>query len=100
MKNISIIFILALLHGNSGTAETFQSNDIKGFKKQKISMHLNKVNRIKQVTKSDGFPVYEGDTSIQFTVNREDAGCSKQKSRDLQCDGRGNRRGKSFILAR
>jgi len=54
-------------------------------------MHLNKVNRIKQVTKSDGFPVYEGNTSIQFTVNREDAGCSEQKSRDLQCDGRGNR---------
>ena len=56
--------------------------DIKGFKKQFISMSEKKVNRIKEVKKSDGFPVYEGETSIQFTVNREDAGCGKGKNGD------------------
>ena len=54
-------------------------------------MPNKKVNRIKQVKKSDGFPVYEGDTSIQFTVNREDAGCGDGTSKDLECDGKGNR---------
>ena len=42
--------------------------DIKGFKKQFISMSEKKVNRIKEVKKSDGFPVYEGKTSIQFIL--------------------------------
>ena len=54
--------------------------DIKGFKKQFISMSEKKVNRIKEVKKSDGFPVYEGETSIQFTVNREDAGCQRKST--------------------
>ncbi len=67
--------------------------DIKGFKKQFISMHKKKVNRIKEVKKSDGYPVYDGETSIQFTVNREDAGCGtgKAQTTQIQCDGKGNR---------
>ena len=67
--------------------------DIKGFKKQFISMHKKKVNRIIQVKKSDGYPVYEGNTSIQFTVNREDAGCGtgKAQTTQIKCDGKGNR---------
>ena len=67
--------------------------DIKGFKKQFISMHKKKVNRINEVKKSDGFPVYEGETSIQFIVNREDAGCGtgKAQTTQIQCDGKGNR---------
>ena len=67
--------------------------DIKGFKKQFISMHKKKVNRIKEVKKSDGYPVYEGETSIQVTVNREDAGCGtgKAQTTQIQCDGKGNR---------
>ena len=43
--------------------------DIKGFKKQFISMSEKKINRIKEVKKSNGFPVYEGETSLQVTVN-------------------------------
>ena len=56
-------------------------------------MCIRDSNRIKEVKKSDGFPVYEGKTSIQVTVNREDAGCGKGKSAKLQigCDGKGNR---------
>ena len=54
--------------------------DIKGFKKQFISMHKKKINKIKEVKKSDGYPVYDGETSIQFTVNREDAGCGTGKA--------------------
>ena len=56
-------------------------------------MSEKKLNRIKEVKKSDGFPVYEGKTSIQFTVNREDAGCGKGKAQttQIQCDGKGNR---------
>ena len=52
-----------------------------------------KINRIKEVKRSDGFPVYEGKTSIQVTVNREDAGCGKGKAKttQIQCDGKGNR---------
>ena len=67
--------------------------DIKGFKKQFISMHKKKVNKIKEVKKSDGYPVYDGETSIQFTVNREDAGCGtgKAQTTQIQCDGKGNR---------
>ena len=48
-------------------------------------MSLKKVNRIKEVKASDGFPVYEGKTSIQVTVNREeDAGCGKEKHKQLK----------------
>ena len=67
--------------------------DIKGYKEQFLSMSYKKTNRIKTVKKSDGFPVYEGKTSIQVTVNREDAGCGKGKAQttQIQCDGRGNR---------
>mgnify|MGYP003312190413 CR=1 FL=1 len=58
-----------------------------------ISMSEKKVNRIKEVKASDGFPVYEGKTSIQFTVNREDAGCGtgKAQTTQIKCDGKGNR---------
>jgi len=86
--------VLGLLCFNSNAIaeeHKFKSKDIKGFNKIRISMHNKKVNRIKQVKKSDGFPVYEGDTSIQFTVNREDAGCGDGTSKDLECDGKGNR---------
>ena len=67
--------------------------DIKGYKKQFISMSYKKTNRIKEVKKSEGFPVFEGETSIQITVNRDDAGCGKGGSSKLQidCDGKGNR---------
>ena len=92
MKIFLATIILCLLTSNISLAgEKFKSKDIKGFKKSNISMPNKKVNRIKQVKKSDGFPVYEGDTSIQFTVNREDAGCGDGTSKDLECDGKGNR---------
>ena len=94
MKKLLGILVLGLLCFNSNAIaeeHKFKSKDIKGFKKIRISMHNKKVNRIKQVKKSDGFPVYEGDTSIQFTVNREDAGCGDGTSKDLECDGKGNR---------
>jgi len=94
MKKLLGIMVLGLLCFNSNALaeeHKFKSKDIKGFKKIRISMHNKKVNRIKQVKKSDGFPVYEGDTSIQFTVNREDAGCGDGTSKDLECDGKGNR---------
>ena len=56
-------------------------------------MSEKKINRIKEVKKSNGFPVYEGETSLQVTVNREDAGCGKGKAQttQIQCDGQGNR---------
>ena len=92
MKKILGIFVLVLLYCNIPLAgEKFRSKDIKGFKKINISMPNKKINRIKQVNKSEGFPVYEGDTSIQITVNREDAGCGDGTSKDLECDGKGNR---------
>ena len=94
MKKLLGIVILGLFCFNSNAIaeeHKFNSKDIKGFKKIRISMHNKKVNRIKQVKKSDGFPVYEGNTSIQFTVNREDAGCGDGTSKDLECDGKGNR---------
>ena len=74
-KFISIIIISLIFFNSNAIAKKFKSKDIKGFKKVNISMPNKKVNRIKEVKKSDGFPVYEGNTSIQFTVNREDAGC-------------------------
>ena len=91
-KILSIIIIYLIFFSSSAIAgKKFKSKDIKGFKKVNISMHNKKVNRIKNVKKSDGFPVYEGNTSIQFTVNREDAGCGDGTSKDLECDGKGNR---------
>ena len=91
-KVLAIIIIYLIFFSSSAIAgKKFKSKDIKGFKKVNISMHNKKVNRIKNVKKSDGFPVYEGNTSIQFTVNREDAGCGDGTSKDLECDGKGNR---------
>ena len=90
-KILSTIVLIFLSLNVSLAGENFKSKDIKGFKKVNISMPNKKVNRIKQVKKSDGFPVYEGNTSIQITVNREDAGCGDGTSKDLECDGKGNR---------
>ena len=93
-KILSIVFII-LFYFNPSFSDNHKTKfkDIKGYKKQFISMSEKKVNRIKEVKKSDGFPVYEGETSIQFTVNREDAGCGKGKAQttQIQCDGKGNR---------
>ena len=95
MKKLLTTVILFLLSTINSFSDNHKTNfkDIKGFKKQFISMSEKKVNRIKEVKASDGFPVYEGKTSIQFTVNREDAGCGKGKSKttQIQCDGKGNR---------
>ncbi len=92
MKKILFTIFIIFIWSNLSNAET-KFKDIKGFKKQNISMALKKVNRIKQVKQSDGFPVYEGKTSIEVTVNREDAGCGKGGTQKLQikCDGKGNR---------
>ena len=84
MNQYFLIIILFLLFSQPSFSEVKKFKDIKGFKKQNISMALKKVNRIKQVKKSDGYPVYEGSTSIQVTVNREDAGCGKGKAEKLQ----------------
>jgi len=62
MKKLLGILVLGLLCFNSNAIaedNKFKSKDIKGFKKKRISMHNKKVNRIKQVKKSDGFPVYD-----------------------------------------
>ena len=89
----TIIFFSIYINPSFSDSHKTKFKDIKGFKKQFISMSEKKVNRIKEVKKSDGFPVYEGETSIQFTVNREDAGCGKGKAQttQIQCDGKGNR---------
>ena len=93
-KFLQVIFIFLFFSGTS-FSDNHKTNfkDIKGYKKQFLSMSLKKVNRIKEVKASDGFPVYEGKTSIQVTVNREDAGCGKGKAKttQIQCDGKGNR---------
>ena len=95
MKKLLLIIILISFYFTNSFADGHKTKfkDIKGFKKQFISMHNKKVNRIKEVKKSDGYPVYEGETSIQFTVNREDAGCGtgKAQTTQIQCDGKGNR---------
>mgnify|MGYP006245581877 FL=1 len=87
----TIIFFCIYISPSFSDSHKTKFKDIKGFKKQFISMSEKKVNRIKEVKKSDGFPVYEGETSIQFTVNREDAGCGKGKAQttQIQCDGKG-----------
>ena len=92
MKKFLGIVVLGLLWCNAGFAE----KNITGFKKIKKSMPLKKIDRIKTVKKSDGFPVYEGKTSIQVIINREDAGCGKFDAKDEghttgTCDGKYNR---------
>ena len=88
-------FLISFLFSTYLSADGHKTKfkDIKGFKKQFISMHKKKINRIIEVKKSDGYPVYEGNTSIQFTVNREDAGCGigKAQTTQIKCDGKGNR---------
>ena len=95
MKKLVGIIIIFSIYCNPSFSDGHKTKfkDIKGFKKQFISMSEKKINRIKEVKKSDGFPVYEGGTSLQVTVNREDAGCGKGKAQttQIQCDGKGNR---------
>ncbi len=95
-KFIFLIFFLTLFFNSANSTEKFKFKDIKGFKKHSISMSVGKKNRIKQVKETDGFPVYEGKTSIQVIVKKEDAGCAKGKSIDLKCDGKGNRSRQEF----
>ena len=94
MKKIILIISFILFSGAAfSDGHKVKFKDIKGYKKQFISMHKKKVNRIIEVKASEGFPVYEGKTSIQVTVNREDAGCGtgKAQTTQIQCDGKGNR---------
>jgi hypothetical protein len=95
MKNFLGLLVIVLFYSSQcfSDGHKVKFKDIKGYKKQFISMSEKKVNRIKEVKKSDGFPVYEGQTSIEVTVNREDAGCGKGKAKttQIQCDGKGNR---------
>ena len=95
MKKLIGIIIVFSIYCNFSFSDDHKKKfkDIKGFKKQFISMSEKKINRIKEVKKSSGFPVYEGETSLQVTVNREDAGCGKGKAQttQIQCDGKGNR---------
>ena len=95
MKKLTGIIIIFSIYCNSSFSDGHKTKfkDIRGFKKQFISMSEKKINRIKEVKKSNNFPVYEGETSLQFTVNREDAGCGKGKAQttQMQCDGKGNR---------
>ena len=95
MKNFLGLLLIVLFYSSQcfSDGHKVKFKDIKGFKKQFISMSEKKINRIKEVKRSDGFPVYEGKTSIEFTVNIEDAGCGKGKAKttQIQCDGKGNR---------
>ena len=95
MRKLLILIILFLFNCIPSFSDGHKTKfkDIKGFKKQFISMHKKKVNKIKEVKKSDGYPVYDGETSIPFSVNREDAGCGtgKAQTTQIQCDGKGNR---------
>ena len=93
-KFLQVIFIFLFFSGTSfSDKHNTNFKDIKGYKKQFHSMSLIKVNRIKEVKASDGLPVYEGKTSIQVTVNREDAGCGKgkAKTKQIKCEGKGKR---------
>ena len=101
MKKAILIIVLGLFW--CGTVISAEKN-ITGFKKIKKSMPLKKVDRIKTVKKSDGFPVYEGKTSIQVTVNREDAGCGKFDATDKghgigKCDGKYNRSRQEYYFS-
>ena len=82
MKKTFYLIFTFFLFSTLAFSDNHKTNfkDIKGYKKQFLSMSEKKVNRIKEVKASDGFPVYEGKTSIQVTVNREDAGCGKGKA--------------------
>ena len=95
MKKLLILIIFFSFNCTPSFSDGHKTKfkDIKGFKKQFISMHKKKINKIKEVKKLDGYPVYDGETSIQFTVNREDAGCGtgKAQTTQIQCDGKGNR---------
>ena len=94
MKKIILIILFISFSGAAfSDGHKVKFKDIKGYKKQFISMHKKKTNRIIEVKASEGFPVYEGKTSIQVTVNREDAGCGtgKAQTTQIQCDGKGNR---------
>ena len=100
MKKVLGILVLGLFW--CGAVISAEKN-ITGFKKIEKSMPLKKVDRIKTVKKYDGFPVYEGETSIQVTVNREDAGCGKFDSTDKghtsgACDGKYNRSRQEYKL--
>ena len=102
MKNFLGLLLIVLFYSSQcfSDGHKVKFKDIKGFKKQFISMSEKKINRIKEVKRSDGFPVYEGKTSIEFTVNREDAGCGKGKAKttQIQCDGKMETEvGKKFI---
>ena len=102
MKKAILIILVGLFW--CGTVISAEKN-ITGFKKIRKSMPLKKVDRIITVKKSDGFPVYEGKTSIQVTVNREDAGCGKFDATDKghtagACDGKYNRSNKNIILVK
>ena len=61
MKKILSILISILFFGTHCFSDNHKTNfkDIKGYKKQFISMSEKKVNRIKEVKASEGFPVYE-----------------------------------------
>jgi len=96
MKKLLGILILGLLWINPSFAEENinAKENISGFSKIRKSNMVGKVDRIKAVKKSDGYPVYEGKTSIQVTVNRMDAGCSEgnYQGKDAPyCDGKYNR---------
>ena len=71
MKKLLLIITLFSFYFTNSFSDGHKTKfkDIKGFKKQFISMHKKKVNRIIEVKASEGFPVYEGKTSIQVTVN-------------------------------
>ena len=99
MKKLLGIVVLGLLLSNPAFAGK-KFKDIKGFKKQYLSTPVGKVNRIIEVKKIDGYPVYEGDTSIQVTVNREDAGCDEGNSKNKWCDGKGNRSRQEISLGK
>ena len=68
LLTISILFVFSGIAFSDNHKTNFK--DIKGYKKQFLSMSEKKVNRIKEVKASDGFPVYAGKTSIQVNVNR------------------------------
>ena len=82
-KLIGIIIIFSIYYNPSfSDGHKTKFKDIKGFKKQFISMSEKKINRIKEVKKSDGFPVYEGETAgCGYTRGKEhqDVCCKRNK---------------------
>ena len=65
MKKAILVLIAGLVWCNTSFAE----ENISGFSKIRKSNMVGKVDRIKAVKKSDGYPVYECKTSIQVTVD-------------------------------